>query len=180
MSTGGERTRTDRRTPYALAEQQRWSVVAVVTDSSVVVSSAAAASAVGGSGGCTIRLCWLDGGRNCCVCARQTQTAAGKWRTVIGEHRWPHSRTRRDRRAICCWTGFFPLYTSAFKNQKYRYSLLLLSLFLPIKTFDGHFLIVIDLYERGMSSIIKKIFCPVIPWVYECMSYKLKSENIIV
>lgn len=87
ISTGGGRTRTDRRTPYALAEQQRWSVVAVVTDSSVVVSSAAAASAVGGSGGCTIRLCWLDGGRNCCVCARQTQTAAGKWRTVIGEHR---------------------------------------------------------------------------------------------
>lgn len=37
ISTGGGRTRTDRRTPYALAEQQRWSVVAVVTDSSVVV-----------------------------------------------------------------------------------------------------------------------------------------------
>lgn len=44
-STGGGRTRTDRRSPYALAEQQRWSVVAVVTDSSVVVSSAAAAAA---------------------------------------------------------------------------------------------------------------------------------------
>jgi len=45
ISTGGGRTRTDRRTPYALAEQQRWSVVAVVTDSSVVVSAAATAAA---------------------------------------------------------------------------------------------------------------------------------------
>jgi len=50
ISTGGGRTRTDRRTPYALAEQQRWSIVAVVTDSSVVVSSAAAAAAAAQSG----------------------------------------------------------------------------------------------------------------------------------
>lgn len=58
-----------------------------------------------------------------CVCARarQTQTAAGKWRTVIDAHRWPRVASPPDNSAICRSFVIFPPFDrlNDFKIHKY-------------------------------------------------------------
>lgn len=104
----------------------KWRGQSLLSSTAAVTDSSSSGVVVGGGGGgCTSRLCWLDGGRNCCVCLHRDKHKHSRRKMADG-HRWASMTaftSRLPSRYLPVYDTFFPRLFKLYPCGPYEYRL---------------------------------------------------------